>query len=173
MKSGDDRQVCHRLLQRLALVRRGIIGIYFPPIPWPMTTIGHAICAWFGCNPCRWRLVLGAITTMYLSDFMVSPPLHGSPLICIYIHISIVAVFVIWTVIAMVMDGKGRCDGDLTVINGKVRRQWTARRRLNRDGQQWTERRQLESSRWIDSDGRLLGGDGRCSATAMDGTAAR
>ncbi len=37
MRSGDDRQVCHRLLQRLALARRAIIGIYFPPIPWPMT----------------------------------------------------------------------------------------------------------------------------------------
>ncbi len=37
MRSGDDRQVCHRLLQRLALARRTIIRIYFPPIPWPMT----------------------------------------------------------------------------------------------------------------------------------------
>ncbi len=37
VRSGDDRQVCHRLLQRLALARRAIIGIYFPPIPWPMT----------------------------------------------------------------------------------------------------------------------------------------
>ena len=36
VRSGDDRQVCHRLLQRLALARRAIIGIYFPPIPWPM-----------------------------------------------------------------------------------------------------------------------------------------
>ena len=39
MRSGDDRQVCHRLLQRLALARRAIIGICFPPIPWPMTVI--------------------------------------------------------------------------------------------------------------------------------------
>ena len=37
VRSGDDRQVCHRLLQCLALARRAIIGIYFPPIPWPMT----------------------------------------------------------------------------------------------------------------------------------------
>jgi len=37
MRLGDDRQVCHRLLQRLALVRRAIIGIYFPPIQCPMT----------------------------------------------------------------------------------------------------------------------------------------
>ena len=37
VRSGDDRQVCLRLLQRLALARRAIIGIYFPPIPWPMT----------------------------------------------------------------------------------------------------------------------------------------
>jgi hypothetical protein len=37
VRSGDDRQVCHRLLQRLALARRAIIKIYFPPIPWPMT----------------------------------------------------------------------------------------------------------------------------------------
>jgi len=37
VRSGDDRQVCHRLLQRLALARRAIIRIYFPPIPWPMT----------------------------------------------------------------------------------------------------------------------------------------
>jgi len=37
MRLGDDRQVCHCLLQRLALARRAIIGIYFPPIPWPMT----------------------------------------------------------------------------------------------------------------------------------------
>jgi len=42
VRSGDDRQVCHRLLQRLALARRAIIGIYFPPIPWPMTRIGPA-----------------------------------------------------------------------------------------------------------------------------------
>ena len=37
VRSGDDRCVCHRLLQRLALARRAIIGIYFPPRPWPMT----------------------------------------------------------------------------------------------------------------------------------------
>jgi len=37
MRSGDDRQVCHRLLQCLALARRAIIGMSFPPIPWPMT----------------------------------------------------------------------------------------------------------------------------------------
>ena len=36
-RSGDDRQVCHRLLQRLALARRAIIGMSFPMIPWPMT----------------------------------------------------------------------------------------------------------------------------------------
>jgi len=37
-RSGDDRQARHRLLQRLALARRAIlIGISFPPIPWPMT----------------------------------------------------------------------------------------------------------------------------------------
>ena len=33
----DDRLVCHHLLQRLALARRALIGMYFPPIPWPMT----------------------------------------------------------------------------------------------------------------------------------------
>ncbi len=38
VRSGDDRQVCLRLLQRLASARRAIIGIYFPPIPWPMTS---------------------------------------------------------------------------------------------------------------------------------------
>ncbi len=37
VRSGDDRQVCLRLLQRLASARRAIIEIYFPPIPWPMT----------------------------------------------------------------------------------------------------------------------------------------
>jgi len=37
VRSGDDRHVGHRLLQRLALARRAIIRIYFPPIPWPMT----------------------------------------------------------------------------------------------------------------------------------------
>jgi len=37
VRSGDDRQVCHRLLQRLALATRAITGIYFPSIPWPMT----------------------------------------------------------------------------------------------------------------------------------------
>ena len=37
VRSGDDGQVCLRLLQRLASARRAIIGIYFPPIPWPMT----------------------------------------------------------------------------------------------------------------------------------------
>ena len=37
VRSGDDRQVCHRLLQRLALARRAITGMSFPPIPWPMT----------------------------------------------------------------------------------------------------------------------------------------
>jgi hypothetical protein len=41
VRSGDDRQVCHRLLQRLALARRAIIGMYFPPIPWPMTQLKH------------------------------------------------------------------------------------------------------------------------------------
>ena len=39
MISGDDRQVCHRLLQRLALARRAMIGKYFPPILWPMTLL--------------------------------------------------------------------------------------------------------------------------------------
>ena len=37
VRSGDVRRVCHRLLQRLALARRAIIGISFPTIPWPMT----------------------------------------------------------------------------------------------------------------------------------------
>jgi hypothetical protein len=64
------------------------------------------------------------------------------------------------------MDGEGRRDGDLTVKDGAVRRRWTARRRLNSDGQQWTKQRRLESSRRIDSDGWLLDGDGRCGATA-------
>ena len=77
-----------------------------------------------------------------------------------------------WTVIAMAMDGKGRRDGDLTVLDGAVRRRWTARRQLNSDGQQWMEQRQLESSRRIDSDGWLLDGDGRRGATAMDGATA-
>ena len=36
-RSGDDRQARHRLLQHLALARRAIIGIFFPPITWPMT----------------------------------------------------------------------------------------------------------------------------------------
>jgi len=51
VRSGDDRQVRHRLLQRLALARRAIIGICFPPIPWPMTgryiNIKHPIVANF------------------------------------------------------------------------------------------------------------------------------
>ncbi len=34
---GDDRQARHRLLQRLALARCAIIGISFPPTPWPVT----------------------------------------------------------------------------------------------------------------------------------------
>ncbi len=37
VRSGDDRQARHCLLQRLALARRALIGISFPPIPWPMT----------------------------------------------------------------------------------------------------------------------------------------
>ena len=39
MRSGDDRQVCHRLLQRSCiLASRAIIsGKLIPPIPWPMT----------------------------------------------------------------------------------------------------------------------------------------
>ena len=38
VKSGDDRQVRHRLLQRLALARRAILaGITILPIPWHMT----------------------------------------------------------------------------------------------------------------------------------------
>ena len=38
VRSGDDRQVRHRLLQRLALARRAILArITIPPIPWPMT----------------------------------------------------------------------------------------------------------------------------------------
>jgi hypothetical protein len=37
VRSGDDRQVRHHLLQRLALTRCAIIGISFPTIPWPMT----------------------------------------------------------------------------------------------------------------------------------------
>jgi len=40
VRSGDDRQVCLRLLQRHASARRAIIGIYFPPIPWPMASGG-------------------------------------------------------------------------------------------------------------------------------------
>jgi hypothetical protein len=71
------------------------------------------------------------------------------------------------------MDGEGQCDDDLTVMDGAVRRRWTAQRRLNSNGHQWTERRQLESSRRIDSDGQLFDGDGRCGATAMDGATAR
>jgi len=70
------------------------------------------------------------------------------------------------------MDGKGRRDGDLTVMDGAVRQRWTTRRRLNSNGQQWTEQQRLESSRWIDSNGRLLDGDGRPGATAMDGATA-
>jgi hypothetical protein len=42
VRLGDDRQVCHRLLQRLALARRAIVGICFPPIPWPMTELEAA-----------------------------------------------------------------------------------------------------------------------------------
>ena len=71
------------------------------------------------------------------------------------------------------MDGEGRRNGDLTVMDGVVRRQCTARRRLNSYGQQWTVQRRLESSRWIDSDGRLLDGDGWRGAMAMDGSTAR
>ena len=69
------------------------------------------------------------------------------------------------------MDGEGRLDGNLT--DGAVQRRWMAQRRLNSDGHQWTERRRLESSRRIDSNGRLLDGDGRRGTTAMDGTTAR
>ena len=49
MRSGDDRQVCHCLLQHLALARRAIIGISFPPIPWPMTW-SFIECKCFGCS---------------------------------------------------------------------------------------------------------------------------
>ena len=45
VRSGDDRQVCLRLLQRLASARRAIIGIYFPPIPWPMTSLHCRRCS--------------------------------------------------------------------------------------------------------------------------------
>ena len=48
VRSGDDRQVCLRLLQRLASARRAIIGIYFLPIPWPMTTSGGCLYITFG-----------------------------------------------------------------------------------------------------------------------------
>ena len=47
-RSGDGRQAHHRLLQCLALARRAIIGISFPPIPWPMTA------PWFS-DPQLWR----------------------------------------------------------------------------------------------------------------------
>ena len=70
------------------------------------------------------------------------------------------------------MDAKGRRDGDLMVMDGVVRGRWMARRQLNSNGHQWTERRRLESSRLIDSDGRLLDGGGRQGATAMDGATA-
>ena len=36
-RSGDGRQARQCLLQHLALARCTIIGISFPPIPWPMT----------------------------------------------------------------------------------------------------------------------------------------
>ena len=45
VRSDDDRQVCLRLLQRLASARRAIIGIYFPPIPWPMTSASKKLLA--------------------------------------------------------------------------------------------------------------------------------
>ena len=70
------------------------------------------------------------------------------------------------------MDGEGRRNGDLTVMDGALRQRWTAQRRLNSDGNQRTEQRRLESSRRIGSDGRLLDGDGRRGATAMDGATA-
>jgi len=38
-------------------------------------------------------------------------------------------------VIATAMDGKGWRDGDLTVMDGAVRRRFTAQWRLNSDGQ--------------------------------------
>jgi hypothetical protein len=63
--------------------------------PYHPQTMGDATCAWFGRNPSGRRLALGPITTMYLSNFMVSPPSHDLPWICIYICIGIVAIFVI------------------------------------------------------------------------------
>ena len=75
--------------------------------------------------------------------------------------------------IATEIDGEGRRDGDLMVMDGAVQRRWTAQWRLNSGGHQWMERLQLESSRQIDSDGWLLDGDGRRGATKMDGATAR
>jgi hypothetical protein len=70
-----------------------------------------------------------------------------------------------WTVIATAIDGKGRRDGNLTVMDGAVRWRWMARRQLNSNGQQWTERRQLEI---VDG---LTAMDG--SLTVMDSAARR
>ena len=46
-RSGDDRQARYCSLQLLALARRAIIWISFPPIPWPMTLsrTPHRTCA--------------------------------------------------------------------------------------------------------------------------------
>jgi len=63
------------------------------------------------------------------------------------------------------MDGKGWHDGDLTVMDGAVRRRWTARQRLNSDGQQWTEHGDLKA---VDE---LTAMDG--SSTVMDGAVRR
>jgi len=50
VRSGDDRQVCLHLLQRLASARRAIIGIYFPPIPWPMTDTHTSLADAYGMS---------------------------------------------------------------------------------------------------------------------------
>ena len=53
VRSGDDRQVRHRLRQRLALARCAILaGITIPPIPWPMivTSVRHNTVLPFFCN---------------------------------------------------------------------------------------------------------------------------
>jgi len=88
VRSGDDRQVCHRLLQHLALARCAIIGIYFPPIPWPMTDpcmqtscVQIQICK----SPCANKYCSNTLKMNFLCVW--SPPFANGP--CVHTVINI------------------------------------------------------------------------------------
>jgi len=54
VRSGDDRQVCH-----------AIIGIYFPPIPWPMTLVATDLTKGGSAS---WAVTMGLLHTPRVSS---------------------------------------------------------------------------------------------------------